>query len=325
VRDEIRRRWAQHRALVLVLAAGVAVRAVAPLLQHKAHDPAVVCLDEAGRSVIPLLGGHRAGANELAQRIATLTGGHAAITTASDVQHLPALDLLGSDAGWKIATSSALTHASACLVNGDPLGVFIDPALPETQQQARAWLQAAPGIDYVEHLGRLADNTYRAGLIVSHRLLNRRQHHLLDKCVLYHPPVLIAGVGSRQGVPAAEIRDALETTLSDAGLALASVAALATAEMKADEPGLVQAAQSLEVPLRVIERAHLEALAAEGYSTSAAQRAFGIPGVAEPCAVLVAGGDRNSLLVRKHIFAGCTVAVALLRQAAHTEGNSLCP
>jgi cobalamin biosynthesis protein CbiG len=75
----------------------------------------------------------------------------------------------------------------------------------------------------------------------------------------------------------------------------------------------------------VIERAHLEALAAEGYSTSAAQRAFGIPGVAEPCAVLVAGGDRDSLLVRKHIFAGCTVAVALLRQAAHTEGNSLCP
>ena len=303
---EIRRRWNHHRALILVMATGVAVRAIAPLLGQKTTDPAVVCLDEAGRSVIPLLGGHAAGANELARRIAELTGGHAAITTASDIQEKPALDLLGKAQGWRIEPASALTRATAALVNDEPVGVYLDPELGEAQAQAANW--QADNIVPVATLGELLSEEYAAGLVVSHRALGEDMAALLHKSVLYRPPVLVAGIGCRRGVPAEELRAALETTLADAGLARDSLAALASAELKADEAGLQALADSLGLPLRIVSHQRLAALDPAQFSVSAATARFDLPGVAEPCALLASEGE---LIVPKRSFARCTVAVAL--------------
>jgi cobalt-precorrin 5A hydrolase / precorrin-3B C17-methyltransferase len=302
----IRRGWGQYRQLLLVMATGIAVRAVAPRLGHKAHDPAVVCMDETGSAVIPLLGGHQAGANELARQVAALTGGQAAITTASDVQHKPALDQLGRDAGWRIAPGSALTHASACLVNGEVLGVYLDPVLSELRPDL-TWLEQTDNLVPVASLEELNTPTYAAGLIISQRRLDKQQH-LLAKSVLYHPPQLVVGMGCRRGVPAAELRAALEETLADADLALAGVAALATVDLKADEPGLRELAAELDIPLQSIARERLAALDAGEFSPSAAQEKLDLPGVAEPCAQLASGGN---LLVPKRRFERCTVAIAL--------------
>ncbi len=307
---EVRRRWPQHRALVLVMASGVAVRAVAPLLGAKAQDPAVVCVDEAGRSAIPLLGGHQSGANDLARRIAALTGGHAAITTASDVQDKPALDLLGRAQGWRIDPDSALTHASACLVNDEPVGLFLDPGLPALAEQARAWLAQADNLVPVETVEELAGDAFASGLIVSHRALAEQWRALQHRCVLYRPPALVAGLGCRRGVPAEELRAALETALAEAGLAIGALAALATVDLKADEPGLRALADGLGLPLRIVPRERLAALDPAGFSPSAAREQFDLPGVAEPCAVLEGG----ALLLPKRAFARCTVAVALAEE-----------
>ena len=84
------RTWAG--ALIFVGACGIAVRAIAPYVRDKFTDPAVVCVDEAGRYAVPLLSGHVGGANELARRVAALTGGAAAIGTATDVNGLLAID-----------------------------------------------------------------------------------------------------------------------------------------------------------------------------------------------------------------------------------------
>ncbi len=306
VADEIRRHWQPHSQLILVMSTGIAVRAIAPLLGHKSSDPAVVCLDEAGRTVIPLLGGHQAGANALAQRIATLTGGHAAITTASEVQSRPALDLLGRAAGWRIDPASALTHASACLVNDEPVGVFIDPDLT-LAPAVLAELSSTPNLLPVTSIAELTSGDYAAGLLITPHI-PADWPTLQHTCVLYHPPVLVVGIGCRRDVPAAELRVALETTLADAGLALASVGALATAELKADEPGLQQLAHDLGVPLQIVTRDQLAALDPTSFTPSAAQTHVDLPGVAEPCATLVAGGP---LLVPKRAFERCTVAVAL--------------
>ncbi len=316
VLEEIRRRWEQHRQLILVMASGVAVRAIAPLLGAKSSDPAVVCLDEAGRWAIPLLGGHQAEANHLARRIAAVTGGHAAITTASDVQGKPALDQLGKDAGWRLDPAGAITHASASLVNDATVGVYVDPELPDARELADTWLEQADNLVPVETLDDLATETYAAGVIVSIRALDERLRPLLGKSVLYRPPALVAGIGCRRGVPVAELRAALLATLADAGLAPESIGALATVDLKADEDGLRELAAALQVPLRIIARERLAALDPAQFSPSAAQAKFDLPGVAEPCAVLTAGGP---LLVPKRRFDRCTIAVALRRPPQNQE------
>ena len=76
--------FAQHSLWVLIMAAGIAVRFIDGLVKSKHHDPAVVVLDEAGRFAIALLGGHEAGANALAYRVANATGAVPVITTATE-------------------------------------------------------------------------------------------------------------------------------------------------------------------------------------------------------------------------------------------------
>lgn len=304
----VRSLWVRARALVLVMSTGIAVRAVAPLLTHKDVDPAVICLDEAGHAVVPLLGGHRAGANDLARRIAACTGGQPVITTSSDTQGLPALDRLGQEAGWRIVEDAALTHTMACLVNGEPLGCYVDPALPYQRRQIETWLAACPDLTFVDDPADLADPRFAAALLVSQCALSEHWPALRDRTVRYAPPVLVAGIGCRRGVPVEELRAALDATLADAGLDPRCLAALATAALKTDEPGLKALAAERGLPLVIVPDARLQALDPADFSPSAARARADLPGVAEPCALVVAGGP---LLVPKRAFARCTVAVAL--------------
>ena len=203
--DEVRTCWGDYRALVLIMASGIAVRAIAPLIARKTIDPAVVVLDESGRFVIPLLGGHQAGANDLARRIAAITGGQAAITTASDTRGLPALDLLGRDRGWRIADDSALTHAMACLVNGDLVGCFVDPALPDARRLMIDHGADCPNLEYVDDPGSLTDPRFAAAILVTHRQIDDLWQALRAKGVRYLPPVLAVGIGCRRGTPVDEL------------------------------------------------------------------------------------------------------------------------
>lgn len=306
VKQEIAQCWPQYQQLILLMATGIAVRAIAPLLQHKTHDPALICLDEQGQAVIPLLGGHKAGANALAKEIATLTGGFTAITTASDGQKKLALDLLGQEEGWKIAEKSAITHTLASFVNDDLLGIYVAEGL--TGARARLQELAAENVVFVENIDDLASPEYAAGLIVSHQMLTDQQHKLLQKSILYHPPVLVAGIGCRKDISAAELDEALTETLLINQLAFESLAALATVDLKETELGLLELAQNLKLPLQFVPQAQLKTLDSSAFSPSAAQEKFGLPGVAEPCALVVSEGK---LIVSKQIFLHCTVAIAL--------------
>jgi precorrin-4 C11-methyltransferase len=122
--------WAEEwfpraKALVFVAAAGIAARAIAPCLRDKAVDPAVVVLDDAGRNVISLLSGHIGGANELARRIAALTGGNAVITTATDTHKIEAADDWAVRNGCVVENAEAIKYVSAAMLEGLPMGVAV--------------------------------------------------------------------------------------------------------------------------------------------------------------------------------------------------------
>src|SRR5439155_9804845 len=112
------RAFAECDAIVAFLAAGAAVRLVAPLLTSKTADPAVVCVDENLRYAVPVLGAHQRGGNDLARRVAAVLGAEPVITTASDAAGGAGLDDFGADLGFTVEPGSDLAAVGAAMLAG---------------------------------------------------------------------------------------------------------------------------------------------------------------------------------------------------------------
>jgi precorrin-4 C11-methyltransferase len=305
VRQVLHSAFQEHSTIVCIMACGIVVRELAPLLRNKHCDPGLVVLDESGHYAISLLSGHKGGANRLARQIADLLGGQAILTTSSDVQGLPALDLLGQQYGWYTEKSSQLTAVSAALVNGDTIGVFQDIG-------DRSWWPAVNLQDNVTQynsIETLIEAQPSAALLITHRNAGDTITPSYPPTVIYRPSCLNVGVGCNRNTPAEEIIQAVEQTLTEAGLSIHSIATLATIEDKADEEGLLAAGERRGWPLQVFTRNQIGTVPSVPNPSEWALRALGVQGVAEPAALLAAG--TNKLLVEKRKFENVTVAVAL--------------
>jgi precorrin-4 methylase len=122
----IKKLWQKGTGFVFIMAAGIVIRAIAPLLKSKPDDPAVVVMDEAGHHAVSLLSGHLGGANELARMLALKAGGQAVITTASDTLGLVALDMWARVQDLVPNDRSALKKASAAMVASGSLKTYTD-------------------------------------------------------------------------------------------------------------------------------------------------------------------------------------------------------
>ncbi|MCX2922766.1 precorrin-3B C(17)-methyltransferase [Streptomyces sp. NEAU-W12] len=263
VGDAVRAAFAQCERIVCFLATGAVVRLVAPLLEDKASDPGVVCVDEAGRFAVSLVGGHGGGANDLAREVGEVLGAEPVVTTATDAVGLAGLDTLGLPVEGDVAA------VSRALLDGEAVALRADVTWP---------LPPLPLAGEGAYTVRLTDRVVgpRAGEVV------------------LRPPTLVVGVGASRGAPAEEVLALVEGALRDAGLSAASLARLATVDAKAGEPGIVEAARRLAVPLVTYAAEELACVGVPNPS-DAPLAAVGTPSVAE-AAALAGGGE---LLVPK--------------------------
>ncbi|MEU5709007.1 precorrin-3B C(17)-methyltransferase [Streptomyces flaveolus] len=268
VGEAVRAAFAECEQLVCFLATGAVVRLLAPLLAGKAADPGVVCVDEGGRFAVSLLGGHGGGANALAREVGEVLGAEPVVTTATDAVGLPGLDTLG------LPYEGSVAAVSRALLDGEPVALEAEVAWPLPP------LPVAPQGSYTI---RVTDRAVAPG----------------EREVLLRPPSLVVGVGASKGAPVEEVLGLVEEALRDAGLSPRSLAELATVDAKAQEPGIVAAAERLGVPLVTYSAEELAAVEVPNPS-DAPLAAVGTPSVAE-AAALVRGGE---LLVPKKKSAG---------------------
>jgi cobalt-precorrin 5A hydrolase len=293
--------WAENEAIVAVMALGIVVRLIGPLASDKRRDPAVVAVDDAGRYAISVLGGHGAGANELAGFVAEVLGAQAIVTTASESRGLPAVDRIGREFGWKIERAENLTRVAAAVVRGETVAIWQDAGSLDWWQPFGSWPESFVRIrDWSE-----ADRA-SALIVISDRV---EPHDLPgDRTLVYRPPTLVAGIGCRRGVPFERLDAWVEQVFADHGLASKSLAALATVSLKADEPGLLALAEARGVPLLIFSPDELAGQPGIERPSERVRARIGISGVAEPAALRASGASR--LLVPKQIGPGMTLAVA---------------
>lgn len=322
LRPLLQRVWGEFEAMVLFLPVGAAVRLAAPLLNGKRSDPALVCVDGAGRYAVSVLSGHLGGADLLAERVAAILGAEAVVTSGSRATGTLAVDLLGAEFGWTVeADPVAITRASAAVVNREPVGVYQSAGETDWWPKGR---ELPPNITVHASPDSLRRSASAAALIIS----DESDPYLSEgttlaaalpaaHIVLYRPRTLVAGMGCRRGVSAGELEQLLRDTFRAYNLSLSSLACIASATLKQDEPGLLALSEQYNAPFLCYESEELNALfedAVNGGGCQAlnpsanARRLVGVWGVAEPAALLASGASR--LLVAKQTDGQATISVA---------------
>jgi cobalt-precorrin 5A hydrolase/precorrin-3B C17-methyltransferase len=272
--------------IIGICAAGILVRALAPLIADKRAEPPVVAVAEDGSIAVPVLGGHH-GANRLARAIAAATGGIAAITTAGDVRFDLALD--EPPPGWHVANPARMKPVTAALLSGNPVRLTVEAG-------DAAWLRAS-NVRF--------DDRGELGIRVTDQAADTD-----DEALVLHPPVLALGVGCERGVSGEELKALVAATLAQSRLAPGAIALVASLDLKVDEGAVHDVADWLGVPARFFSAAELLAQTPRLATPSETVfRAVGCYGVAEGAALAAAGRD-SALIVPKQSGARATCAIA---------------
>ncbi len=275
------------RSIVGICAAGILIRALAPVLDDKMVEPAVIAMSEDGANIVPLLGGHN-GANQLAQNLADLSDGRAALTTAGDVRYGVALD--DPPTGWGMSNTRAAKDLMASLLAGEPVKLDVQSGDP-------AWL-----LD--------SDITFSDDATKSVRV-----SHLTDEKIFsLHPPVLTVGVGCERNTDPLELIELVDATLEEHNLAKGAIACVTSIDVKMDEDAVHVLAKHLNVPVRFYTSEQLEKQSSRLRNPSDIVFAeVGCHGVSEGAALAAAGTD-GDLIVAKTKSERATVAISLAHQ-----------
>ncbi len=281
--------WERYDVLIFLLATGAVVRKIAPLLRNKATDPAVLVINLTLDRIIPLLGGHLGGANALAETLtARLPGCINFLSTATDQTGTLAFEMLAQERGWSIDNLHALARISNRLIDHQPVKVATWPSLfasiPDRRNLVRVDLDA------------IDEDT----VVIA--------PHIPSSALTLKPPVTL-GIGCNRGTPAEAFEEALNTFLETHNLQPEQIDRLASFEAKRDETGLLAFAEKHGWEITFFDAEAINRLPGT-FSPSAAERFFGLKGVAEPSAVL--GSAYRELLFPKTVYNGhITIAGAI--------------
>jgi cobalt-precorrin 5A hydrolase len=291
---------------VHVISVGAVVRMVAPLLQNKKVDPAIICVDDAARFAICVLSGHVGRGNAFCERVAAALDATAVITTASDVRGTLTVDILGRELGWTLDDADRnVTRGCAAVVNEAPVAFVQECGEPDF------WGPLPSSVRYFTALDDVDPAAFEILLVASDRELRETHRAHWDNAVLYRPKSLVLGVGCDKLTPPDLVARGVRAILARHNLAPASVARIATIDLKREEPALV----ALGWPMVTFSAAELDAVAMPTPSEMV-KKHVGTRGVAEPAALLASGG---ALIVPKEVYtepgAGRSMTLAIARIA----------
>ena len=281
--------FGESDALVFVGAAGIAVRSIAPHVVSKAADPAVVVIDEAGRFVIPILSGHLGGANALALCLASITGGQAVITTATDVNGVFAFDDWARRMNCAVENTDLIREVSGTLLGGGIVPACSDfeilgevPSGVELSSFAESSVCVTIRDEVCVAPGENACvNRETDGVPAPSEKNNARKLRII-------PRVVCVGIGCRRGTPAEEIEDAVLEALRENVISPKAMAALASIDLKAEEEGIKELARKYKLPFLVYSAEELGEVPGEFSGSEFVMSVTGVDNVCERAAVRAA-------------------------------------
>ena len=287
----------EYDAIIAVMACGILIRSIAPYIESKTSDPAVLNIDDNGNFVISTLSGHLGGANSLTNKIAALIDATPVITTSSDINNRLGIDVLARDLYLSIDRPKEILFFNKAIIEGHEITL--------TSKSKKEYL-----IEY------LKNNTLEINVCFNYSedLDEDEIRVSLDNYELtLKERKMVVGIGCRRGKECEKIYEGLKKSFSDLNIDKSRVNQFASAEIKKDEKGILELSEKLNVPVNFVELEKLKLFDSNDVQKSEFVKSkFGIYGVCEPSALIMAGFD-SKLIYKKTSFDGVTIAVAISR------------
>lgn len=321
VKNSLKKVFHEYDAIIGIMATGIMVRISCEFITDKTSDPAILVIDDDGNNVISLLSGHLGGANTLTKKIASLINSNPVITTSTDVHGFIGIDDLARQFHWKIMNPELILLFNTSILNGEKiqlssnnlklreLNISHDPKIGKTYifsskspYQNRHFIQGEKDQEYdIKKDDILALNN-------KNKDDNKTEIH---SSLIMRPKKLVIGIGSRKGVSKKHVLNSIKKTAEILNFPLNRFDLMATAEIKKNEKGIIEAANELKIPLKLVSIDQIKALPKEKLHSSSefVEKTFGIKGVCEPAALLIAGNN-SELIFKKTSYDGVTIAVA---------------
>ena len=291
--------FSEYDAIVAIMASGILVRSIAPLVESKVTDPAVLNIDDNGKFVISTLSGHLGGANELTGKISSLIGATAVITTSTDVNRKLGIDVLARDLYLSIDDTKEILYFNKAILEGREISLTVNP------NKNFSYL-----FDYLNR------NTLEIEVSIYYSSkVNPDEIHvsLDDHEMILKERKVVVGIGCRRGKEFKFILDGFNRSLEELNMLPSRVNMLASAEIKKDEKGILELSEKLEIPVEFVDIDKLKLFESRDVSKSDfVYSKFGIYGVCEPSALIMAGFD-SKLIYKKTSYNGVTISVAVSR------------
>lgn len=290
--------FSKAQVLIFVGAAGIAVRAIAPFVQDKFKDPAVLVVDEKGTYVIPVLSGHVGGANAYALQLAEKLQAQAVITTATDINQKFSVDVFAKKNQLFIKDRAWAKEISAAILGGEKIGFFcegqVTGAIPEevvTEQVIGTMPE-----EVVAEQGKVTEK-YRINV------------GIYNTCQLISKAVTV-GIGCRKGKSAEEIETFVLEQLEKQQIAMESISCVASVDKKKNEAGILAFCEKYGLEFQTFSPEELERVPGEYTQSEFVEKTIGVGNVCERAAICAWKQNRAHILQPKTAQNGKTLAIA---------------
>lgn len=287
----------EYDAIIAIMASGILIRSIAPLVESKTSDPAVLNIDDNGNFVISTLSGHLGGANSLTQKVADLIDATPVITTSTDVNKKLGIDVIARDLYFEIDNTNEILYFNKAVLDGNEISFTVNPNA---------------NFDYLYDY--LNENALKINISISYSSKISPDEIFAEVDgheITLKKRKLVVGIGCRRGKECVKIHDGLKKSFDDLNLPLSRIDMFSSAEIKKDEIGLLELSDKMGIPINFVDLERMKMFESKDIQKSEFVKSkFGIYGVCEPSALITAGFD-SKLIYKKTSYNGVTIAVAI--------------
>ncbi|MBE9532254.1 MAG: cobalamin biosynthesis protein, partial [Proteobacteria bacterium] len=253
--------------------------------------------------------GHLGGANTLAKVIAKKLKATEVITTATDLAGLPCIEDIAIKFSLQIETKAMIKKINSAILRGELITVI------DSNQKRRLAMKADKKLKKAFIFKSKITKAPTDPLVVvsPERDASEEKAYKNHRELLYlRPKEFVVGIGCRRGVLIKEVKEAYASVLAKANISPLSIRNLSSIDIKADERGLIGFAKKEGLEIDFIKAKELKKIKPPSGTSKSVKRLVGVPGVAEPSALISAGTkkEKAKIWIKKQKFKRVTIALA---------------